>query len=263
MSDRHGESEGPRPRPALSGAVTGDGSWDDTPEHVPPPAGRGSEAVGRPARDRRASDAERQAVVDQLRAATGAGRLSLDEFSERVGVAWAARTQGDLEPLLADLPAEPTMQTVGDVAVRSGGGASDGAVESTSNRRRRDLRRSGGRKPRRLVNAFGSAHHAGGWTAESRMTVISVFGHSHVDLTTCRLDPSVEVVELRTVGLFGGIEVLVPQGTAVDAAGFVLFGGRHLRHDSAGGDGPPAMRVNVRSYGAFGSVLVRSPRRVP
>ena len=52
----------------------------------------------------RVGDAERDAVVDSLKAHFGAGRLSLDEFEERTAQALAARTVGDLVPLTADLP---------------------------------------------------------------------------------------------------------------------------------------------------------------
>ena len=46
----------------------------------------------------RVSDAERDAVVERLSAATGDGRLTLTEFSQRMELATAARTRADLEP---------------------------------------------------------------------------------------------------------------------------------------------------------------------
>jgi hypothetical protein len=55
-------------------------------------------------RELRVGDHERQAVIDQLRAHLGAGRLELDEFEDRTAQALAARTVGDLVPLTADLP---------------------------------------------------------------------------------------------------------------------------------------------------------------
>jgi hypothetical protein len=53
----------------------------------------------------RASDNDRQQVVDRLRAALEDGRLKLEEFTERVGLAYQAVTYGDLAKLHADLPA--------------------------------------------------------------------------------------------------------------------------------------------------------------
>ena len=55
--------------------------------------------------DVRASDAERDAVVEALRAHAQAGRLTADELEERVGLALAAKTREDLAKLQDDLPA--------------------------------------------------------------------------------------------------------------------------------------------------------------
>ena len=52
----------------------------------------------------RAGDADRQAVISELQRHYVDGRLSSDELSERVDRALAARTFGDLDTLLADLP---------------------------------------------------------------------------------------------------------------------------------------------------------------
>jgi Domain of unknown function (DUF1707) len=52
----------------------------------------------------RASDADRDAVMDRLRTAAGEGRLEPEELEERVLAALSARTYGELEPLLDDLP---------------------------------------------------------------------------------------------------------------------------------------------------------------
>jgi hypothetical protein len=54
----------------------------------------------------RASDADRDAVVDRLREAAGEGRLEPDELEQRVDGALHARTYGDLAELLADLPGD-------------------------------------------------------------------------------------------------------------------------------------------------------------
>jgi hypothetical protein len=60
-----------------------------------------------PTQDRtlRASDADREQVVDQLEQHTIAGRLTTDEFEERTQQAYAAKTMGELDALHRDLPA--------------------------------------------------------------------------------------------------------------------------------------------------------------
>jgi hypothetical protein len=52
----------------------------------------------------RVSDAERQDAADRLGAAMADGRIDLTEYDERLALAYAAVTYGDLEQLFADLP---------------------------------------------------------------------------------------------------------------------------------------------------------------
>ena len=52
----------------------------------------------------RAADVDREAVAEKLRTALGEGRLDLAEFDERLGRAYAAKTYGELDGLLKDLP---------------------------------------------------------------------------------------------------------------------------------------------------------------
>jgi hypothetical protein len=59
----------------------------------------------------RASDADREVVVETLREAYMAGRLTMDEFDERMSAAYASRTWGDLRQLTIDLPAQPILGT--------------------------------------------------------------------------------------------------------------------------------------------------------
>ncbi|WP_433598987.1 DUF1707 domain-containing protein [Nocardia sp. CA-135953] len=64
----------------------------------------------------RASDADREKIAEQLRMAMNDGRLSLHEYDERLEQVYAAKTYGELNPLLSDLPvprkAAPAAQRV-------------------------------------------------------------------------------------------------------------------------------------------------------
>jgi hypothetical protein len=70
----------------------------------------------------RAADADRQAVADKLKVALDEGRLDLHEYDERLQQAYAAKTYGDLEALLTDLPVPavlpPERQRVADHVTR-------------------------------------------------------------------------------------------------------------------------------------------------
>ena len=73
-------------------------------------AGPGDEtAAGLAGRDRmRASNADREQVIDTLKAAFVRGRLAKDDFDLRVGQAFASRTYAELAAVTAGIPAEPT-----------------------------------------------------------------------------------------------------------------------------------------------------------
>ena len=60
----------------------------------------------------RASDEERERGIALLRDAVVTGRLTLEEFSERVGQAQVARTDRDLSELTLDLPAHAPLPAV-------------------------------------------------------------------------------------------------------------------------------------------------------
>jgi DUF1707 SHOCT-like domain len=70
----------------------------------------------------RASDRDRQQVVDRLRGALEDGRLIMDEYVDRMEAAYTAATYGDLLPLCADLPASTPViaapQTAAGVAAQ-------------------------------------------------------------------------------------------------------------------------------------------------
>jgi cobalamin biosynthesis protein CobD/CbiB len=54
--------------------------------------------------DLRAADVDRQFVAERLKAALDEGRLSLGEYDDRLQETYAARTYGDLDLILKDLP---------------------------------------------------------------------------------------------------------------------------------------------------------------
>lgn len=55
----------------------------------------------------RASDADRERVANELRDHYADGRLTMEEFDERIDSVYKAKTFGELAPITADLPAPP------------------------------------------------------------------------------------------------------------------------------------------------------------
>lgn len=59
----------------------------------------------------RCSDADRDATAAALRQHLADGRITVDEFGERLDRAFAARTYGDLAAVMVDLPRTPSVPT--------------------------------------------------------------------------------------------------------------------------------------------------------
>lgn len=169
------------------------------------------------------SDADRDVVVERLRAACGEGRLSLEEFSDRVGDVYRARTASELAGLTGDLPAvvEPEVP----------------ALRST----------------RWVVGVFSSAKRSGPWRPDDPTHAVAVFGSCQLDLTAIDLAPETRI---RATVAFGGIEVLVPEGVAVDLGGFSVLGSRDDRTSSHTRPGAPVVRVDCQCF--LGGVTVRT-----
>ena len=64
----------------------------------------GQPRTGIDPRELRVSDAEREHVAGLLNKALARGLIDLDEFSTRLGAALAARTRGELNAVVVDLP---------------------------------------------------------------------------------------------------------------------------------------------------------------
>ena len=58
----------------------------------------------------RAADADREATGERLRRHHAEGRLDSEEFQERIDRCYRAKTVGELEQLVTDLPPEPTSE---------------------------------------------------------------------------------------------------------------------------------------------------------
>lgn len=175
----------------------------------------------------RVSDSDRNQTVSQLREHVVVGRLTLEEFSERVGLALEARTRGDLETSLTNLP---------DLA----------APEIGSVRRR---------ARRWFVAVMSGSRAKGRWRISGRTTAVAVMGSCEMDLRHAEIDGS-EIV-ITAITFWGGITVTVPEGFDVELEGFSFMGGRDLKLQSAPLV-PGSPRIRVRGFAIMGGITVRS-----
>lgn len=173
----------------------------------------------------RVTDAEREQAVARLREATVDGRLTLEEFSGRMGDALAARTRGDLVPVTADLALAPS------AATPSGG-----------------VRRA----TRWMVALMGSSKQRGRWRVDERSNAVAIMGDCEVDLRSAALAGA--EIEITAVAVMGAIKVIVPPGVAVELDGIAIMGDRDSNVTSAPQPGAPSIRV--RAFVLMGEVKV-------
>jgi class 3 adenylate cyclase len=186
------------------------------------------DAAGGRQPETRLSDAERDRAAALMAKYTSEGRLTLDEFSQRVEVVLAARTQAELEQATRDLPPEAAAP-----------------YESTIP------------KSESIVAVFSGASRRGRWRAGRGLRATAVFGGIDIDLRNAELDAP--QIDIKAVCVFGGIDIVVPEGVMVHLSGFSLFGGKDLRvADTPVLPGSPV--INVRAFPVFGGVSVRSKR---
>ncbi len=180
-----------------------------------------------------ASDAEREATVSRLSAAAKEGRLTLDEYSERIGEAYAARTRGELDELIADLP-QPAL---GTAQVRY---PSSPTGRKTWN-----------------VTPIGGMRREGHWRMERETISVTLIGGMKLDLREAEFT-SPEVT-LTKFSLVGGVRIAVPPGIRVEVSGFSLIGGRRVDVDDRVAPDAPVLRI--RSFGLIGGVRVQRTLR--
>lgn len=180
-----------------------------------------------PAQGMRASDAERDATIERLSAAAGDGRLTLEEFSQRMDKASSARTRAELERLVADLPADAD-GTPGAVAARAPGPASWN------------------------VWPIGGLKIRGPWRMERHVVVVSLIGGANLDLSQAEL--AAPEVTLTQVSVLGGTRITVPPGVRVDRSGFSLIGGTRVGGGPQPGPGAPT--IHVRAFSLLGGVQI-------
>jgi Domain of unknown function (DUF1707)/Cell wall-active antibiotics response 4TMS YvqF len=159
----------------------------------------------------RASDSERQAVADRLNAAVGEGRLTLSEFTDRVGSAYAAQTQAELEVLVRDLPAARSAAPVLAAA------------------------------PEPLVAPLeimvGAIKKRGRWRIGASTALGVAIGPMKLDLRDADLAAHEVTLSARTI--VGAIKVWVPRGVRVEVEGRTAVGTRTIAESNL----PPEMDV--------------------
>ena len=180
----------------------------------------------RPEADRpatRASDSERDQVVELLSEHAAVGRLTLAELEERIQQAYNARTHAELAILTRDLPDHQTQPKV-----------------------RRKVTRW-------FVAIMGGSTRRGRFRLSGSVMSIAVMGGDTIDLRDAEVDGD-EVV-INAFALMGGTDIYVPDSIELVVEGFALMGG----NDERGSRRPAragAPVIRIRAYSLMGGIDV-------
>lgn len=205
----------------------------------------------------RISDADRHRTAEVLREAAGEGRLDLDELSERLEAAYAAKVYADLVPLVADLPAvpgghpptppAPSAHPAPPARPVAGGVPVAGRRHDTS------------------VAIMSGCDRTGVWEVGPTHAAYALMGGVTIDLREAVLTSRETVI--TCAAFWAGIDVVVNERTQVVVEGIGIMGafehGRDKVEAAIDADSPV---VRIKGVAIMGAVTVirkgpRKPRR--
>lgn len=145
-------------------------------------------------------DVVREKVVSALSLHFANDRLTLEELESRLSLVYSAKSQSELNQLLADLPS-PGGNESPPVAVVPADEAA----------------------PRRMILAvMGELRRRGAWNLPRELNVLAVMGNAKLDLRQATF--AAGVTTINAVGLMSEISIIVPPDVGVEADGTSLMG---------------------------------------
>lgn len=177
----------------------------------------------------RASHEDRDIIVEQLRVAAGDGRIDAEELDQRIEAALNARTYGELDVLIKDLPP---------------------STQAASQARRTEAEAS-----QSITISHGNTHRRGAWLVPRQLTIAVRHGNVELDFTEAVFHGPREI-EIVLDTRHSNIRLLVPDGSTFDTSALAV---RHtnVRQRDLGQPGPDAVRLVITGQAAHTNLRVR------
>ncbi|MEV6720026.1 DUF1707 domain-containing protein [Streptomyces xanthochromogenes] len=196
-----------------------------------PPAAREPHGPGTPP-PIRASHADRDRTVDQLRIAAGDGLLDAAELDQRLEAALTARTLDELAELTVDLP--PLASTPGGAAVEV-----------------KDVLR--------IDQQAGSVRKDGHWVVPRRIDLRSSWCDVTFDFTEAVITQDVLSIDMEMRG--GTLLLVTGPGVVVNSESLSMRYSKGAVPRPAAPGTPRTLRVELTGHLAYGRIKVGPPRR--
>ncbi|PRX43274.1 cell wall-active antibiotic response 4TMS protein YvqF [Prauserella shujinwangii] len=194
----------------------------------------------------RASDDDRERVAQILHKAMGEGRITVTELEERLDQVYSAKTVGELEPVLSDLPetsVSAALQPMTPAQVRRPDDRIGGTPGSTTS-----------------IAIMSGAGRKGNWVVPPQHNSFAFWGGVEIDLRHARFAERYSTI--TAVAIMGGIDITVPDDVVVEVTGIGIMGAFETKDKNGAADTAPpdAPVVRVNGFAFWGGVEVR---RVP
>ncbi|MEV6791702.1 DUF1707 domain-containing protein [Streptomyces sp. NPDC051320] len=176
----------------------------------------------------RASDRDRDQVVEILQVAAGDGRITASELDERLDAALSARTIGELAELTADLPSEGMPPQARDLV--------------------------------RIDQRFGDVTRTGRWLVPRRMDIRLMFCEAKLDFTDAVITHSALHIDVD-LRIGGNLILVTRPGIVVDTDDLVRSSGEIKIRPASDPDTPITLRVQLAGQSRGGDIIARPPRR--
>jgi hypothetical protein len=159
--------------------------------------------------------------------------LDVDEFERRVTLAHTSESSQEIAALTSDLPASTTALAKSTVALAPAT-ADDGVAPET------------------VYAIFGGVDRRGTWNVPRRWRVVAAFGGAQLDLREARFPTG--VIDLEVKAVFGGVQIIVPPGLAVEVHGTAIMGGFQNVNRAPAHPDPDAPLLRIHGLALMGGV---------
>jgi hypothetical protein len=194
-------------------------------------------------RDARAERAElerartaRDRAIAALSDAFAHDVLDVEEFERRVTVAHTSEASAEILALIADLPSSTDAIARVPVALAPAEPTTIGEAAATQT----------------MYAIMGGVDRRGAWTVPQRWRVIAMMGGAQLDLREARFPAG--VIDLEVKAVFGGVQIIVPPGLAVEVHGTAIMGGFQNVNRAPAHPDPDAPLLRVHGIAIMGGV---------
>jgi uncharacterized protein DUF1707/cell wall-active antibiotic response 4TMS protein YvqF len=199
----------------------------------------------------RVSNDDRERVAQVLNTAMAEGRLTVNELEERLDKVYSAKTFGDLEPLLRDLPAGSQIMRL--PLAPPPAGSSPAPLPAPSSR-------IGGRGTSTgAVAIMSGTDRKGIWTVPPTFTSFALMGGIEIDLTQARFEEAETTIQ--AFAFMGGIDIYVPDDIIVQVNGVGFMGAFENHARNQGQPVPGAPLVKITGLAVWGGVDVKRRKK--